>query len=166
MLKYYGNKSLLKEENIGICGSLYPSEYGMKVVKDFVKKQNKVLVFHNEIGIAKTGINQSLILNKKIIVISKKEIAFDFTKNGNVLFIKIDAENKVEYLNLFEKIVQKLAIVELSKTSTLMEMVDEMIENNKEIYVIPGPIYSSNSSGTNMLIAEGANLLYDELEIY
>ncbi len=153
MIKYYGNKNLLEEENIGICGSLYPSEYGIKVVKDFVKKQSKVLVFHNEIGIAKAGINQALILNKKIIVISKKKITFDFVENGNVLFIEVEVDDNIKYLNLFEKVVQKLAIVELSKTSSLMEMIDEMIENSKDIYVIPGPIYSSNSSGTNLLIA-------------
>ncbi len=165
MIKYYGNKDLLKGENIGICGSLYPSEYGIKVVKDFVKKQSKTLVFHNEIGIAKAGINQALIQNKKIIVISKKKIFSDFIESGNVLFIEVESQDNIEYLNLFEKTVQKLAIVELSKTSSLMEMIDEMIENSKEIYVIPGTIYSSNSTGTNLLIAEGANLLYDELEI-
>lgn len=165
MIVYNGNKKILKQKGIGICGSIYPSEYGIQVVKDFVNKQNKTLVFHDEKGIARAGIRQAKIKQKQMIIISQYESYVKYDYLGNILYIWVQKNNKEVYMNLFAILIEKLAVIELATSSSLLLLIDNLLNNNVEIYVIPGPIYSKNSSGTNMLIAEGANLLYDELEI-
>ncbi len=167
MLKYYGNQKLLKKTKIGICGSLYPSKYGIQVTEDFVKKQQKVLVFHDEIGIAQVGISVAINYQKEIIVISKKKRLIPSSMNNKMLVVVVDYQNNnnSKYLEVFEKIINKLTVIELAKTSRLLYMIDNLLDNNVEIYVIPGTIYSKKCSGSNLLIAEGANLLHDELEI-
>lgn len=165
MLVYCGNKKLLKQKGIGVCGSLYPSEYGMQVVKDFVDKQKQTLIFHDEKGIARLGIRQAKINGQKIIIISKYKPYIQYPNNGQVLYIWIKENNEELYVQVFEQLIDKLAVIELAKSSSLLLLIDNLINNNIEIYVIPGTIYSKNSSGCNLLIAEGANLLYDELEI-
>ncbi len=165
MLLFNGNKYLLNKKGIGICGSIYPSDYGIEVIKDFVSKQKQVLVFHDEKGIARIGIRQAKQVNKKVIIISRYKPYIDYDKHGNVLYIWIKDQNERLYIETFESLVDKVAVIELSKTSRLFLMLDNLINKNVDIYVIPGPIYSKNSAGCNMLIAEGANLLYDELEI-
>ncbi len=165
MLLFNGNEKLLEEKGIGICGSIYPSEYGIDVIKDFVDSQKQLLIFHNEKGIARVGIRQGKLKNKRIIIISRYRSYIEYEPDGNILFIWVLNSNEQLYFNVFESLVEKIAIIELSKTSRLFLLIDNLLNKNVEIYVIPGPIYSKNSSGCNLLIAEGANLLYDELEI-
>ncbi len=165
MIIFYGNKNLLTNNGIGICGSIYPSEYAMHVIGDFVKKQKNTLVFHDEKGIARHGIRCAKLHNKKVIIISKYKSYIDYSENSNILYIWIKNQNEELYLEVFQKCISKLAVIELAKSSRLMIMIDNLIESNTEIYVIPGQIYTKQCSGSNMLIADGANLLYDELEI-
>ncbi len=165
MLIYNGNQDLLNNRGIGICGSLYPSEYGTNVVEDFVSKQTKTLVFHDEKGIARVGIRHAKLKEKKLIIISKYRPYIKYDESGLVLYIWVKDQNEKIYTHLFEQLIGQLAVIELAKSSSLLLMIDNLIGQNIEIYVIPGPIYSKNSSGSNLLIAEGANLLYDELEI-
>ncbi len=166
MFKYYGNKDLLQKHKIGICGSLYPSDYGHKVTIDFVQKQSKVLVFHDEIGIAQTGIKTAIEHRKDVIVISRKKRIIADNMIDKMLIIYVDETHDNEYyISLFERIIDKLAVIELARSSRLLLMVDNLLDKDVEIYVIPGSIYSTKSTGSNLLIAEGANLLYDELEI-
>ncbi len=165
MIKYYGNHKLLKCIKIGICGSLYPSEYANKVTIEFVRKQKKVLLFHDEIGIAKLGIDTAIKNQQQLIVITKKKRIIPERMKDKMLVIQVDnAENNL-YIQLFERLVDKLTVIELARSSRLLMMIDNLLGKNIEIYVVPGQIDSEKSSGSNLLIAEGANMLYDELEI-
>ncbi len=165
MFKYYGNRELLNHVKVGICGSLYPSDYANKVTIEFVKKQKKVLLFHDEIGIAKIGIDTAIINQQELIVITKKKRIIPEMMKDKMLIIEVDNAENILYIQLFETLVDKLTVIELARSSRLLMMIDNLLGRNIEIYVVPGQIDSEKSSGSNLLIAEGANMLYDELEI-
>lgn len=52
----------------------------------------------------------------------------------------------------------KILVVESKKKSGTLITVEFALEQNKEIYVVPGNINEENSVGTNQLIREGANV--------
>lgn len=55
--------------------------------------------------------------------------------------------------------------IEASKTSGAMITARLALEQNREVFAIPGSILSPSSSGTNHLIQEGAKLVQDHTDI-
>ncbi len=50
-------------------------------------------------------------------------------------------------------------VIEATCKSGSLKTVEIALEQNKEIYALPGSVFAKQSSGTNMLIEEGANIL-------
>ncbi len=60
---------------------------------------------------------------------------------------------------LIAGLCEKLLVIEATEKSGSLKTVEVGIEQNKEIYALPGSVFSIKSTGTNLLIEEGANIL-------
>ena len=63
---------------------------------------------------------------------------------------------------LIAALCRSLVVTEAGLRSGTLSTADAAIELERAVYAIPGSIYSPNSRGTNMLISEGAQILFDE----
>lgn len=172
-----GNLELLNNKNnIAIIGSRNCTKYGEKVAKDFAFNlaNEEVCVIS---GLAK-GIDSfahigALKANGKTIAVLGSGIDNMYPKENWELFEEII---KVKGLIISEyplgtkplkqnfparnRIISGLSdgvlVVEARKNSGTNITVDFALEQGKDVFVIPGNIYSKTSSGTNFLITEGA----------
>lgn len=63
---------------------------------------------------------------------------------------------------LIAALCRSLVVTEAGYRSGTLSTADAAIELGRSVYAIPGSIFSTNSRGTNMLISEGAQILWDE----
>ena len=63
-------------------------------------------------------------------------------------------------------LAKKVVIVEAGDKSGSLITANYALEQGKDIYAVPGNIFSSRSTGTNKLIDEGAYILNDFSKIF
>lgn len=63
---------------------------------------------------------------------------------------------------LIAALCRSLVVTEAGYRSGTLSTADAAIELGRAVYAIPGSIFSPNSRGTNMLISEGAQIMFDE----
>lgn len=174
VLFYRGNIELLKMEKIAVVGSRKITEYGKKATEEVVKmlKEKYVVVS----GLAK-GIDSIAHYN------ASKTIAV----LGNGLNVLYPYENKQLYEMLFDKqlviseypqnvspnkfnfpfrnriiagLSKAVIVTQAAEKSGTMLTVNEALMLNKEIYCIPYRYDDEAGSGCNLLIQQGANIIF------
>ena len=178
-----GNIELLKKnKKVAIVGSREASEYGKKSSFALGKKlsnNNTVIVsglakgideyshigacennMANTIAVIGTGLDKCYppgnkylerrILEKKGLILSEFVLGIGPQKHHFPMRNRIIAG-----------IANSLIVVEAKKNSGSMITVDLMLEEGKEVFVVPGPVGDSRYEGTNRLIKDGANVLLD-----
>lgn len=171
-----GNLELMNRKSIAIIGSRNCSAYGQKVAKDFAfhLAKNDVCVVS---GLAK-GIDAfshigALNSNGKTIAVLGSGLDVIYPKENTQLYYDIIAKDGLivsEYPlgtkalkqnfparnRIISGLSDSVLVVEARKNSGTNITVDFALEQGKDVFVIPGNIYSKTSDGTNYLITEGA----------
>lgn len=172
-----GNLELLDcKSTLAMIGSRNCSTYGEKVAKDFAfhLAQKEVCIVS---GLAK-GIDAfshigALNSNGKTIAVLGSGFDNIYPKENERLFqeiIKKDGLVITEYPlgtkplkqhfparnRIISGLSDSILVVEAQKNSGTNITVDFALEQGKDVFVIPGNIYSKTSDGTNYLITEGA----------
>lgn len=172
-----GNIELLNyKNNIAIIGSRNYSDYGKKATKDFSEglSKNEICIIS---GLAK-GIDAfahggCLNVGGKTIAVLGSGIDVIYPKENEKLFYKIIENNGLiiseyplgtkpekQHFPARNRIISGLSdgilVIEARKNSGTNITVDFALEQGKDVFVIPGNIYSKTSDGTNFLIKEGA----------
>lgn len=174
-----GNIKLLNKKSIAMVGSRNCTNYGKNVAKDIGRKlvENNIVVvsglakgidtyshlgalFGNESTIAVLGNsidsiypqeNKWLakeILNKNGLIISEYVMGAELKK------INFPARNRI-----ISGLSDGVLVIEAKEKSGALLTVDFALEQGKEVFAIPGNIYSNFSKGTNGIIKEGAKLI-------
>lgn len=63
-------------------------------------------------------------------------------------------------------LADKIIIVEASEKSGSLITAEYALKQGKDVFAVPGSIFSKNSVGTNALIKDGANVLTDIEDIF
>ncbi len=176
VIYYYGNIHLLNENKIGVVGSRNNTIYGEKSLSEIFKNIKGYTVVS---GYAK-GIDQlshflSIENNLKTIAILGGGLNNVYPKNNNQLFNKIKKEHLIiseyppnnkpqpwQFLmrnRLIAALSEKILVIEAHEKSGSLVTVEIALELSKEVYALPGSVFSKTSKGCNMLIEEGANIL-------
>jgi DNA processing protein len=185
-----GNKNLLNDSSVALVGSRNASEYGKNVALRLGKDISDA-GFAVVSGLTK-GIDSFSHLgalngrsHKTVAVLGNGLLTEDlYPKENRNLFEKILQNNgciiseysvgvKAERKNfpmrnrIVSGIADKLVVVEASLNSGSFITVDFALDQGKDVFVIPGNIYSMQSMGCNKLIQEGANicLKFNDLEL-
>ena len=172
-----GNLELLNyEKNIAIIGSRYCSYYGERVTKDFsfnLAKENVAIVSGLAKGIDSFAHIGALNAKGKTIAvlgsgldnIYPKEninLAHSIIKNNGLVITEYPLgtlplkQNFPARNRIISGLSDKILVTEARKNSGTNITVNFALEQGKDIFVIPGNIYSKTSDGTNFMISEGA----------
>lgn len=168
-----GDVSLLSKKSISIVGTRSPSEYGKLVCEKFTKELSRaglVTVSGLAYGIDTIVAESTLAEGGKTIAVlaggldsiypaSNTNLANQIVKNGLLISELRPGLKPANYTFIQRnRIVSALSlgtlIVEAGKRSGTMATARFAIEQSRELFVVPGNIYSSKSEGTNNLIDE------------
>lgn len=168
-----GDESLLNKKSISIVGTRKPSDYGKIVCEKFTKELSSAglvtvsgLAYGIDTIVAETTLKSG---GKTIAVLAggldsiypaqNKTLSERVAKNGLLVseyMVGVRPQN-YSFINR-NRIVSALGlgtlIVEAGKVSGTIATARCAIEQGRELFVVPGNIYSRSSEGTNNLIDE------------
>ena len=187
-----GNKEILKQNGIAIVGSRNATEYGKKVAFKISKElsENGINIISGlAIGIdtyAHLGNLQAQLkldsnVGKTIAVLGSgideiypeknRNLAIKIIKTGGCIVSEYPIGTKIERKNFPERnrIISGLSkgvlIVEAAEKSGSLITAEFALEEGKEVFAIPGSIFSKTSIGTNKLINDGAKVVISSQDI-
>ena len=172
-----GNLELLNyENNIAMIGSRNCSSYGERAAKDFaynLAKEDICIVSglakgidsFSHIGALNAKGKTIAVLGSGLDNIYPKEnikLVEEIIKNNGLVISEYPLGTKpLKYHfparnRIISGLSDSILVVEARKNSGTNITVDFALEQGKDVFVIPGNIYSKTSDGTNFLITEGA----------
>ena len=172
-----GNLELLNyKNNIAIIGSRNCSRYGERAAKDFaynLAKEDICIVSglakgidsFSHIGALNAKGKTIAVLGSGLDNIYPKEnikLVEEIIKNNGLVISEYPLGTKpLKYHfparnRIISGLSDSVLVVEARKNSGTNITVDFALEQGKDVFVIPGNIYSKTSDGTNFLITEGA----------
>ena len=186
ILYVLGNVEILREKSIAIVGCRDCSKYGEKVATELaynLGKSNIITVSglakgidsYCHIGSIKAKARTIAVVAHGLDMIYPKEhrdLAINILQHGGAIVseYKVGEKPKKENFPARNRIISGLAkstvIVEAKKHSGALITANFALEQNREVFAVPGNIYSKNSEGTNELIKAGANLVTSYLDLF
>ena len=171
-----GNLELLNYKSIAVIGSRNYSNYGKRAAMEFsynLAKENICIVSGMARGIDSFAHEATLKSKGKTIAVLGSGLDVIYPKENIKLYediIKNDGLIISEYLlgtpprkqnfparnRIISGLSDGVLVIEARKNSGTNITVDFALEQGKDVFVIPGDIYSKTSDGTNFLIKEGA----------
>lgn len=175
-----GNIEILNNVGIAIVGSRNATEYGKKValkLSEDLSKRKIVIISGLAKGIdSYAHIGTLNVQNGKTIAIlgsgikeiypkENIELARRIIKNGGCIISEYPPNDKPNKMNFPERnriisgLSKGVVIVEASEKSGALITADFALEQGRDVFAVPGDIYSNTSIGTNKLIGQGAKLV-------
>ena len=179
VLFYKGDISIVDEYSIAIVGSRNCSDYGRKCA-NFISNEIAIrkICIVSGLAIGIDSIGHIAALNNKSNTIAiigngldniypskNKKLAESIIKNGGLIISEFVVGTKPFKQNfprrnrIISGLSDSVIVIEGSKKSGSLITAGYAIEQGKEVFAVPGSIFSPNSEGTNELIKDGANLL-------
>lgn len=183
VLFYEGNVQLLKQRCITIIGSREISQYGILCTKQSasVLCQKYVIVSGLAKGADAIAHRTAIEHGGKTIGIIASGLRFHYPKENEELYQIMQKDHLIlsEYPyntpirkhhfvwrnRLLAALGQKCIITSAKCKSGTMLTVNEAISLDKEVWCFPYPFASIEGKGCNKLIAEGAMILYDTIQL-
>ncbi len=177
ILYYYGEFIPEKDEfSIGIVGSRKYSIYGKQVVEKFsfeLAQNNLNIVSGLALGIDTLAHNACLKAQGRTIAVlgcgldliypaSNKRLAQQIIASGGAIISEFPLgtpplkHNFPQRNRIIAGLSLGVLVVEATKKSGALITANYALESNREVFAIPGNIFSPNSKGTNQLIKKGA----------
>ena len=177
--------SVLMKILFGIVGARKCTDYGKKVTKYFseeLTKRNINIVSGLAKGVDAVAHRTCIENGGKTVAVLGHGLDFIYPKENIMLAKKIlqnDGAIITEYLpgthikkehfprrnRIISGLSNCVIVTEASEKSGSLITANHAIEQGKEVWVVPGDIFSKQSEGTNHLIKDGANVLTEICDI-
>jgi len=184
ILFYRGDVSVLKSDALGVVGTRNPSEYGKMITEKFCRelvKYNLTIVSGLARGVD-TVAHRTTVKNggKTVAVLGcgldqiyppeNKNLAKQIIENGVILSeYRIgtipDPGNFPRRNRIISGLSLGALVCEAGQKSGALITAYQALDQNREVFAIPGPINSRKSYGTNYLIKQGAKLVQDTEDV-
>lgn len=179
ILFYKGDITLLKQSAIGIVGSRDAKSYAISMTKKFVSTlQNNIIVSGMAKGIDTVAHQSALLFKHRTIAVLGSGINYIYPYENKNLYHYLAKHELVisEYPNnvkpkpyyfpfrnrIIAALSDELYVMQASLRSGTLLTVNDALELNRDIYVLPYRINDKEGKGCNMLIQQGANIIMDE----
>jgi len=169
---------------LAVVGTRRPTVYGRQVTDEIVTELSRsriTIVSGLARGIDSVAHKSALEAGGRSIAVmgggldsiypaENANLARSITKNGALLSeyhpgMKPRPENFPRRNRIMSGISLGVLVIEAGKSSGALITANLALEQNREVFAIPGSILSPVSIGTNQLIKEGAKLVRDPLDI-
>ena len=180
-----GNKKILNNIGIGIIGSRMCTIEGARTAKkiayDLAKNEINIIsglargidvsahigaIYAKKPTIAILGSGLDSIYPSEHKKVVDKILEYDGTVISEYpIFTKPEKHNFIARNRIISGISNGILVVEAKNKSGTSLTVDFALEQGRDIFAIPGSIYSENSGGTNNLIKNGAKLVDSYMDI-
>lgn len=188
VLFYKGNLSILNRQTISINGTLNPSHYGIECTEKYAEElanKNLSIITGLQKGIGTVALKKLIDLdmsNHAVAVLPcgiekcyptiNKEIYDKVSQHGLVIseypsLVECNKSRIFARLRLTSGLSDKLIITESKsnhKSSSMME-VGYILDQGKDVYVVPSNILEKDYQGNNELIKNGAYVTIDPNDI-
>ncbi len=175
----YGDVSLLAKESITIVGTRSITQYGRSVISHFLGSFLRKLDIAVVSGLARgvDGYVHKLCLQRGIKTIGvvpggidsaipseNREVCQRMVRENLVLAeypegIKMNKYMFVQRNRILAGMSKSTIVIEAGENSGSLTTAKLALDYNREVYVVPGNIFSPLSLGCNILAREGANIL-------
>lgn len=173
-----GNPELLSNPQIAIVGSRNPSTSGLEIAFNFAKTLSEcgfTITSGLALGIDAAGHLGALKANGYTIAVAgtgldrvypakHKDLATEIVNTGAIISefppgTTAKANHFPRRNRIISGLCQGLLVVEAAKLSGSLITARMALEQNREVFAIPGSIYNPLARGCNALIREGAKLV-------
>jgi len=185
VLYFKGDISLVEQPNLmGVVGSRTPSGYGYQMTEQFVREISKneiVIVSGLAEGIDGAAHRNAIEAGGKTIGVIGGGIDTMYPQRNYDLYEEMERNHLIlsEYgpgvppaayqFPLRNRIISGISdgvlVIEARKKSGTLITVDSALDQNKNVYAIPGRLNDALSDGTNNLIKQGATIVLSPEEI-
>lgn len=174
LLYYIGNVNILNSSSVSIFQGKKVDIYGRKLLgyisnnlfKDNIKivsrfdEDDRKLFLNNDgdknIIVLSSGIHEKLYCNKGVII------------TENEYYIKGTTENILRRNRILTGLAKELVIIQANVFDGVSYILENALEQNREVWVVPGNINDDTNVYTNELLKHGVNVLtnYKDLLVY
>jgi DNA processing protein len=184
LMFYKGDISVLKSNALGFVGTRHPSTYGKMITEKICRdltEHNFTIVSGLARGIDTIAHQTVLKNNGRTIAVlgsgldqiyppENRKIAEQITRNGAVISEFVigaipDPGNFPRRNRIISGLSVGVIVSEAGKKSGALITAYQALDQNREVFAIPGPINSRKSVGTNCLIKQGAKLVQETSDI-
>ncbi|PRR84187.1 DNA-processing protein DprA [Clostridium vincentii] len=184
-LFYKGNIELLKNKIVAIVGSRTCTTYGIQVTKLLTKElinYNITIISGGAKGIDSVAHNTVIEDDRSTIVVLGCGIDVVYPMQNKLLFKQIERNGLIlsEFLpktaplsfnfprrnRIISGLSELVLVIEASEKSGSLITANYAMEQNKDVMVIPGSIFSKGSVGCNRLIRDGAQMFCSMEDLY
>ncbi|MGX7031110.1 DNA-processing protein DprA [Vagococcus zengguangii] len=178
MLFYKGNHKLLQTNTLAVVGTRTMSDYGQQVTNKIVAElinQQYTIVSGLAIGIDTLAHQVAISAHGQTIAVVAHGLDRIYPRENRDLFQKMGTEQLIisEYLEgtppqkhqfpmrnrIIAGISQGVCVMEAKRRSGSLITAQQALENNREVFAVPGSIRSVTSEGCHELIQNGAKLV-------
>lgn len=184
ILIYVKGSTMKDEKSIAVVGSRNATKYGCAISKDISYKLSKcgiTIVSGMARGIDTKAHAGALEAGGRTIAVLGCGVDIIYPKENERLMDRIVSQGAVisEYIpgtvpmpfnfparnRLISGISEGVVVIEASEKSGSLITASYALEQGKEVFAVPGNINSRFSTGTNMLIRDGAKVVIDIVDI-
>ncbi len=185
LLFIQGDIDLLRQPQIAIVGSRNPSPQGIQTARQFAHTLSRygfVITSGLALGIDAAAHQGALEANGRTIAVAgtgldrvyparHKQLATDILEHGAIISefppgTQAKASNFPRRNRLISGLCLGLLVVEAAKQSGSLITARLALEQNREVFAIPGSIHNPLARGCNALIREGAKLVETTDDIF
>jgi len=183
ILYYLGNLNNIDKFSLGIVGTRYPSDYGRKVCSDLIKEISKYsLPIISGLAVGVDSIAHKSALDNDLLTYAvlgsgvdnlyppdNKKLYEEIIEKGAVLS-EFEIGSKAEKMNFPKRnrIISGISlgtiIIESGLKGGSLITAEFALDQNRELFAIPGNIISKKSEGCNELIKKGNAKLISNVE--
>ena len=164
-----------QEPVIGVVGTRTPSQYGQRVATQLgygISKSGGLLVSGMAQGIDAAALKGALQSGRPVVSILAGGVDLPYPRQNIGLYHDVAAVGAViserppgtphlgEYFPIRNRIISGLSLgvvaVECRRHSGTMRTIEHALEQNRDVFAVPGNIDSQNSEGPNWLLRQGA----------
>lgn len=183
LLYVWGEISTLKRHNLAIVGTRRPTNYGKRIAEKItadLATNNICIVSGLARGIDSIAHRTSLKNGGKTIAVigsgldriyppENKDLAKEISESGIVvsefpLGTKPDAQNFPRRNRIISGLSLGSIIIETNINGGAMQTAEYALDQNREVFAVPGNLESPQSEGTNILIQRGTAKLIKNAE--
>ncbi len=183
VLFYKGDKTVLRRPILAVVGPRYCSPYGKQAADHLVPQLLPYFCLASGLAIGMDTIVHHLTLKNghpSLAVVatgldtvyppSNVQLAKAITEKGLLLSENPPGTDPIGYRfpqrnRLLSGISKGVLVIEAGEKSGSLITAHYGIEQNREVFAVPGPIFSEKTKGTHHLIQEGAKLVHNVEDI-